>query len=306
MPKIAFILITYNGEVYIEKCIRSIRDVFQNAYVIVLDNNSSDGTRKLLSDMNPDECILLEENLGFGKANNIGIRLALKANCDSVFLVNQDTYFLGEDVQPFLNASKQSFKNGFGIVSPIHLAPNESDFDRKFSEYISERNAPGLLTSINHQRELDRVYRAKSVNAAAWYMSRECIEKVGVFDPIFPHYGEDTDYIKRMRYHKMKIGVIPNLRIVHNRDQSITTDTKRHYRATAIWAITYVKDINRSMVTQYFKLPTETFKRFRRRGAGCFGALSKALRIKWLIYSKLGVIRKHRKISKATGAFISI
>jgi GT2 family glycosyltransferase len=45
----------------------------------------------------------------------------------------------------------------------------------------------------------------------------KCVRKVGLFDPVFYHYGEDEDYCNRMRYHGYKIGVCPKQYIFHDR-----------------------------------------------------------------------------------------
>ena len=53
--------------------------------------------------------------------------------------------------------------------------------------------------------------------AAHWLITRPCLEKVGLFAPIFPLYGEDVNYCDRARYHGFKIGVALSARAVHDR-----------------------------------------------------------------------------------------
>ena len=64
----------------------------------------------------------------------------------------------------------------------------------------------------------DDVYEIKFVNAAAWLISRNCIETVGGFNPLFFLYGEDNDYLTRVKYHKFKVGVYPDANIYHDRE----------------------------------------------------------------------------------------
>jgi len=63
------------------------------------------------------------------------------------------------------------------------------------------------------------VYDVGFVNAAAWSMTRECLERVGGFSPSFFHYGEDDNYTQRLQFHKLKLGVLPTSRIYHDREQ---------------------------------------------------------------------------------------
>ena len=195
-------------------------------------------------------------------------------------------------------------ENNFGVISPIHFGPNEIDLDFKFLEYISEHNAPQLLINFQKKTNLDKIYKVKAVNAAAWLMSRKCIEEVGVFDPIFPHYGEDTDYIKRMRYHNYKIGVAPNLCMVHNRNQQASDSKDKVYYRLKIWALSYKKDINKSMFFIVTRFPFELFFRVRRHYNNPTNAIVIYIKIMVFVISKYVQIQRHRLKSKENRAFI--
>ena len=89
--KILVVIVTYNGEHWMEKCIGSIMKSGVKADTYVIDNNSTDGTVAAVRVINP-EAIIVEskENLGFGRANNIGMKYALDKGYDYVYLLNQD------------------------------------------------------------------------------------------------------------------------------------------------------------------------------------------------------------------------
>lgn len=57
------------------------------------------------------------------------------------------------------------------------------------------------------------------VNAACWLLSRRSLEVVGGFDPLFYHYGEDDNLAQRMLKNKLKIGVLANTFVLHDRNQ---------------------------------------------------------------------------------------
>lgn len=63
-----------------------------------------------------------------------------------------------------------------------------------------------------------QIYQVPLVNAAAWLLSRKCLEAVGGFDPLFLYYGEYDNYCQRATYSGIKIGVIPNAFIIHDRE----------------------------------------------------------------------------------------
>ena len=59
-------------------------------------------------------------------------------------------------------------------------------------------NDPCLFMSDSYTQQLENYYEVDFVNAAAWLLSRECIDKVGLFDSLFFHYGEDVNYCQRL------------------------------------------------------------------------------------------------------------
>jgi GT2 family glycosyltransferase len=107
----------------------------------------------------------------------------------------------------------------FGIVSPIHLNGIGNALDHNFSYYLSVNFCKNILSDIYMSKFEDKIYSLKFVNAACWLISRSCIETVGGFSPTFFHYGEDENYCNRLLYHGYKIGVIPDARIYHDREE---------------------------------------------------------------------------------------
>jgi GT2 family glycosyltransferase len=208
------IVVTYNGESWIEKCIKSLKESIIPVSVIVVDNCSVDNTKTIVQTQFP-ECFLIESNvnLGFGKANNLGISYAIENGADYVFLLNQDAWIESDTLKALLTTFKREKK--FGVLSPIHLDGKGEKLDLNFLSYMEESKTPGFLSDAVLGR-LKESYETSFVNAAAWLVSRNCMLQVGGFDPVFPHYGEDDDYIKRAIFHGYKVG-ITNCYIYHDR-----------------------------------------------------------------------------------------
>ncbi len=218
---IFIVIVTYNGINWLPKCLSSC-----NGYkVIVVDNASTDNTVHYIAE-NFSEVVILNQakNLGFGAANNIGISYALKQGADYVFLLNQDAYLIGDVLENLVSMHKQN--TDFGILSPLHLDSSQNRLDRNFANYISFNNNPSLFSDVLLKKERDTLYEIPFVNAAAWLVSRDCLETVGGFDPLFFHYGEDDNYCQRVLFHGFKIGVSTTNFIIHDRPQinNKTTD----------------------------------------------------------------------------------
>ncbi len=208
---IYIVVVTYNGMSWIEQCLNSCKDF----PIIVVDNNSSDNTVSFIKKNYPNVHLISQsKNLGFGKANNIGMSYALKQNCEYVFLLNQDAYLKPYTIEKLVDIHKKY--PAYAILSPIHINKDENKLDRNFSYYISfDRNPFLYFDSIT--QNLKEVYEVPFVNAAAWLLPKNTLNTIGGFDPIFFHYGEDDNYCQRVLYHKLKIGIVPDAFVIHDR-----------------------------------------------------------------------------------------
>jgi len=79
------------------------------------------------------------------------------------------------------------------------------------------------MTSDAFRGILGDVYEFPFVNAAAWLVTAEALQKIGGFDPIFIHYGEDDNFCQRIRFHGLKVGVVPDAKVRHDRPQGGAT-----------------------------------------------------------------------------------
>ena len=204
--KIAVVIVTFNGEIWIKKNLISL---FKSNYpidIFIVDNASTDETINIIKEFSAVELIQNKNNLGFGKANNIGIDLALKKGADAIFLLNQDTWIFENTIS---NLAEVLFENSnLGIVSPLHFSAEESILDENFNTYYNR---------FNKEEDSELLRIVPFVNAAAWLVSKDCLSKTGYFDPIFNHYGEDRNYCERVKYHGFKIGVAKKTAICHDR-----------------------------------------------------------------------------------------
>lgn len=213
--KIFAVVVTYNGMKWIEECLSALYSSSIPIEVIVVDNNSTDETVKYIKS-NFTEVILFEqkENLGFGKANNIGISYALRQNADFVFLLNQDAFVNKNTIENLVRVAQQ--KPEYGILSPIQLDNSGKLLETYFFRFMAEDNSKSFYSDFVLANSLKEVYDIDFIQAAAWLLPKKTLLNIGGFDPIFFHYGEDNNYCQRLLYHKMKIGVVPNTYIRHD------------------------------------------------------------------------------------------
>tara|TARA_B100000963_G_scaffold360429_1_gene391279 strand:- start:1066 stop:1995 length:930 start_codon:yes stop_codon:yes gene_type:complete len=210
------IIVTYNSLKWIDRVIKSLEKSSTHTDIIVIDNGSKDGTLRLIEKKHPKiQLFKSEENLGFSKANNLGIEIAIKNNADFVFLLNHDAWVQDDTLYKLTKAAINHPE--FGIFSPIHLNGKGDKLDENFSHYAGPKFCPNLMDDFYLGNNLKEIYESKFVNAAAWLISKNCSEKVGGFNPIFHIYGEDGNYVKRLHFMGYKLGIVPKSKIYHDR-----------------------------------------------------------------------------------------
>lgn len=208
MADILTIVVTYNGKKWIERCLRSVKASTVASDVMVIDNASDDGTPEWIREHFPD--VILsgnKENLGFGAANNIGLRYALSHGYRYVYLLNQDAWVFPETFGTLIRAFGENTGKPFGILSPMQMEANLTRMDAQFRKHCG----PML------EKDTSETVIVPFVMAAHWMVSRECLESVGGFSPAFPHYGEDVDYIHRADYKGFAVAVVKTASAVHDR-----------------------------------------------------------------------------------------
>jgi len=98
MPSLSIIIVTWNSEEFIEKCLKSVFDTrgSTDLEVIVIDNASQDTTTKIIEKFKPEVRLISNQaNLGYAKANNQGIEVS---KGDYVLLLNPDVELKEGDV----------------------------------------------------------------------------------------------------------------------------------------------------------------------------------------------------------------
>lgn len=204
MPKVLVITVTYNAMRWVDRCLGSVRASSLPLDAVVIDNGSTDGTPEHVESVFPWVTLVRSgENLGFGAANNIGLRMAVEQGYDYVYLLNQDAW-LEEDTVAGLIACG----DGFGILSPMQMDA-DGNLDRRFaakcSRFLKKGTAP--------------VVEVPFVMAAHWLVSRDALLAVGGFSPAFRQYGEDDNYLDRLHYWGFKAGVARGVKAVHDRSR---------------------------------------------------------------------------------------
>ncbi len=285
MKKVLTIIVTYNFEPWLDKCIQSLLNSTYPNDILILDNNSQDTTIQSINQRYPSlRVIANSSNLGFGRANNVGLNIALEEAYDFAFLVNQDAWIASDCLEKLI----VNYQPEFGIISPMHLDGAERNLDKGFAEYL--KNAT----------EKDNYGVVPFINAAFWLLPNQVLKNIGGFSPIFFHYGEDKDYANRIRFHQLKIAFIKDAFAYHDR-QNRPLKREAHYKGEFVYHLTEYCNINYSWMTAFAKSFGATLKKGTiALGKRNFYDGGSYLNIAWRIFCLTPKVIKTRSFNKRT------
>jgi len=239
-PTVSAVIVVWNAKKYVIECLESLREHCRSACVevIVVDNASTDGTPEVIAEMFPEfRLIRNSENLGFAKANNIGI-----AECSGeyVCLVNSDVKFTSDCFSPMLRFLSEN--PGVGMVGPKMLAPDGRvgrstlRFPTVWNQFCS---AVGLDIAFRKSRllggylmsDFDHQTTTSVEVLTGWFVlvRRSALERVGLLDPQFFMYGEDVDWCYRFHQAGQEVVFFADAEAIHYGGASSSNAPLRFY-----------------------------------------------------------------------------
>jgi GT2 family glycosyltransferase len=211
--KVYAIVVTYNGMKWIDKCFSSLINSSIPLNILAIDNGSDDETVNTLKQNFPQvEVVETGLNLGFGKANNIGLKRALNERADYVFLLNQDAWVQNDCIENLIEVAQQQLT--FGILAPFQLSYDGGEVETYFNDYVLNKYSPEFNNN-EPSFNTKSVYKSSFIHAAGWLLPYSTLLEVGGFDPLFFHYGEDNDYVQRVHFRNKFVGFVPKAVMCH-------------------------------------------------------------------------------------------
>lgn len=223
---VSVIIVNFNTAKMTAECIESIYQFSKGIEfeIIIVDNNSQDNSVDYIHQNYPKvNVIALDENKGFGKANNIG---ANSARGKYLFFLNSDTLLKDNALKTFFSFSeKYSTRLNIGIIGGILLNTQGTQcesFD-KFPNATTEflKLMANHQTSINYVKNkfannaTEKYFKVDYVCGADLFMSKELFARIGGFDPLFFMYYEESDMQKRICDLSKNNYILKDVHILH-------------------------------------------------------------------------------------------
>jgi GT2 family glycosyltransferase len=207
------IIVNWNGIGVLRTCLSSIeRTKHPNFNVIVVDNGSTDNSVVMIRREFPDvKLIQNRENLGFSRANNQGIRLALRNRADYVLLLNNDIEIKEEDwLVRIVDLAEADPR--IGIIGPRLIYPDGSI---QVSAHMMRTNPFGRVRNVPPAAERTAV-QVDGVVGAAFLIKRAVVDRIGLLDEGYsPFLYEESDYCMQAKRAGFKVLYYPSVTVVH-------------------------------------------------------------------------------------------
>ncbi len=228
-PKTAFVVLSYNTKKLTSQCIDSLKIAGgNNLKIIVVDNNSSDGSQEMLKSRKDIEYFLLKNNLGFTGGNNYGIRHCLKKGHKFIGIINSDTIVDKDFLQPLVNQLK--FNPDTGLVGPkIYFYPGKEYHRNRYKSsekgkviwsvggnidwdnvYASNRG----IDEVDHG-QYDKITETDFVSGCCLAATSDTWKKINLFDERYYLYYEDADLSQKSKKIGLKNVCVPQSKIWH-------------------------------------------------------------------------------------------
>lgn len=237
---VSVIIVSWNARDYLKKCLSSLSSrVCQFPMeIIVVDNASSDGSPDCVESEYPNVRLIRNtENMGFSKANNIGVSVS---SGDYLCFINSDVEVLPDCITRLVNYCEEQPEAG--MVGPLIIG-GDGQLQR------SCRGFPTVWNMFCRALALDRVFKnyklftdyslnywpqdslrnVDILTGCFWLVRRKAMEQVGLLDESFFIYGEDMDWCKRFWDKGWQVVFVPSAEAIHYGGASSSNAPVRFY-----------------------------------------------------------------------------
>ena len=235
---LSIVIVNWNTKDLLMACLDSLskQQITYKTEIIVVDNASSDGSAEIVNkNYQHVKLIRNDMNLGFGKANNIGMK---QSHGRYICLLNSDVVVLPGCIESLIKFMDQN--KSIGISSPKILSPDMimQSTCRKLPSlwnnicetlYLNRLFPKSNLLSGEHMTFFDHatISKVEGLAGCCLMIRKAALDQAGLFDERFFIYFEETDLCKRFRLAGWDIVYFPDAAIIHHHAGSSSKDPVR-------------------------------------------------------------------------------
>jgi GT2 family glycosyltransferase len=243
---ITLIIVCFNSEKLIEKNLEKLKKF----KVILIDNSNSQKTYELINQFTNIKYIAMKENVGFGRANNIGVK---NAETPFILILNPDILIDVDAIQILYD--KYHIYENVGILAPSLYNQNKI---RRTNGSISRLKSNYKSNPSDVLPEFDTCY--DYIIGCSIFINTTFFKTIGGFDEDFFMYFEDNEICDRVHKYNKSVIEIPDAKMVHLQGLSSNADIFTSIKLSVIHKISEYIYYNKNF--SKFKLYSIILKHF--------------------------------------------
>lgn len=214
MKKVIAIVVTYNRKYLLKECINSIlKQDYSNCEVLIVDNNSSDGTKEyIVNELKNNKVHYINTGFNLGGAGgfNFGMKEAYKLGCDFMWIMDDDCIVHNDSLKKLLEADNK-LNGEYGFLSSKVLWKDNSICimnipKRSFSKWLKD-----------YQKNMQTIEMASFVSL---FIKTDIVEEMGLPIKEFFIWTDDWEYTRRIS-RKYKCYFVSDSIVTHKSKENI-------------------------------------------------------------------------------------
>jgi hypothetical protein len=237
MDKSVFIIVlNYKNLDDTTACLESLRKItYTNYHIVVVDNDSQDGSYELLKEQETDCCVIQSgENRGYAAGNNIGIRYALEQQADYVCILNNDVA-----VEPDFLSKLVDYMESVpeaGMTGPVVYEYNQRERIQSAGFSICVRTGRTRpLWQGKNETELSGKHTVvcDGLSGTCLLVRRDVLEKAGLIPECYFLFFEEMEWCLKVRKAGYKLVTVLDVGVYHKGSATINKmgTVSRYYMA---------------------------------------------------------------------------
>lgn len=217
---ILVVVLNYRGQEVLLPCLGSLMPELRDGdRCLIVDNGNEEELLQEVKNIFPQiETQSLDENVGFARGMNVGLKKALEEEFSAVWLLNNDTLVKRGALEALRKAAEEH--PGVHLFSPLIFTSDERVwFAGGRVDYWRMRT-----THVQSLPDQENTFSTDFLTGCALFIPRRTLEQVGILDERYFLYYEDVDYSVRVRGHGGSLWVVPRARVTHHEVSVLNPD----------------------------------------------------------------------------------
>ncbi len=248
-----------------KKCIQSILNISSKYHILVIDNNSGDGTLEALKDTYKDkkniEFLPIEKNIGFARANNRALEVLRKKRVKYAILSNNDIIFKQNSIEGMINVLKSDQEIAVAtprVRDPQNNIQNTTASIKKSILTILFGRLNVFANRSKRSASYDYPSEVKQFHGCCFACNLDRMKDMNDFDPFTFLYYEEAILEEKINSNKFKIYYVPQAEVIH--EHGATTNTVFNYKIhgylmeSELYYLRKYRHVNKRVLTCSYKL----------------------------------------------------